>query len=146
MNITRTRSLDQVSTFVTSLVAARQEEDGTVQLLIADPAEPATFLPVILPPVAPDAPGAAARARFIESVGMPSFEGYTLLYGEARLTVVRPSPAFCRVQEAGVCTCLHVLELELLDDPARPAAAHADCPRQAQRVVRTCVGARPLAA
>jgi hypothetical protein len=146
MNITRTRSLDQISTFVTSLVAARQEEDGTIQLLVADPAEPASFLPVILPDVAPAAPGAAARSRFIESVGMPSFEGYTLLYGEARLTVVRPSPAFCRVQDAGVCTCLHVMELELLDAPVRPAADHGDCPKQSQRVVRTCVGARPLAA
>src|SRR4051794_23524917 len=115
MNATHTRTPDQISTVTTSLVAARLEEDGTIQLLVADPNNPTVTLSVALADVAPSAPGATARARFVEGIGLPPFEGFMLLYGEARLTIVRPSPAFCRAQAGGVCACLRVLELELLD-------------------------------
>src|SRR5262249_13577406 len=126
MNATRTRTADQVSTLTAPLVAARLEEDGTIQLLVGDPADPPVTLSVPLADVAPSAPGAPARAHFVESVGPPTFEGFMLLYGEARLTIVRPSPAFCRRKAGSACTCLRVLELDLLDGDARPDVVPAE--------------------
>src|SRR5262249_10854330 len=69
MNATRPRTADQVSTLTAPLVAARLEEDGTIQLLVGDPADPTVTLSVALADVAPSAPGATARAHFVESVG-----------------------------------------------------------------------------
>jgi hypothetical protein len=83
-----------------SLCAARSEPDGSIQLLIADPTGRPHRMLVAFPgpnvgPCRAEAElwsrARAARRRFVEAIVEPSFEGYTLLYGTARLTLALPS-------------------------------------------------------
>ena len=75
-----------ITTFTTTLVAARLAEDDTIELRVADPADPAATIAVVLPS------GGAAHARFVAQIGRPPFEGPMLLYGAARLTIASRSP------------------------------------------------------
>lgn len=83
-------------TIVASLVAARTEIDGNIQLRIANPADPATTLLVAFPSATEAqadqnsrtaARMARARQAFAEGIVLPSFEDFTLLYGVAQLTI-----------------------------------------------------------
>jgi hypothetical protein len=85
-----------------SLCAARSEADGSIQLLIADPAGRPQRMLVTLPGDQAGpwhtnrdlwAHARAARSRFVDAIVQPSFEGYTLLYGTARLRLALPSGA-----------------------------------------------------
>src|SRR5262249_11974035 len=145
MMATRMRTADQISTITASLVAARLEEDGTIQLLIADPTDPTVTLSVALADVAPSAPGATARACFVESIGLPPFGGFMSPSGEARLPFVRPSPAFCRRTASRACPCLHVLELELPAGDASLAVVPAAGRPRSLRALGRCAGKLPHA-
>ena len=83
---TTTRSHAQdVSTVTAALVAARRAADDTIELRVADPADPRATITVALPG------GGTAHARFVAQIGRPPFEGPMLLYGTARLTIVSRS-------------------------------------------------------
>ena len=103
-----------------SLCAARTEADGSIQLLIADPTGRPHRMLVALPGpnVAPCrtqpqiwSRARAARRRFVDAIVEPSFEGYTLLYGTARLTLALPSGAGGRWRHRPL-----VLEIDLDDE------------------------------
>lgn len=106
---------DQAYTLTAALVAARTEEDETIHLLVADPDDPAITVAVSFAAPNSGGPGAAACAGFIESIGRPSFEGFTLLYGTARLTVAGRTPAACRGGATDPQASLRVLAFEALD-------------------------------
>jgi len=103
-----------------SLCAARTEADGSIQLLVADPNGRPHRMLVTLPGADPSpcptqaalwARARAARARFVEMVVKPSFEGYTLLYGTARLTLALPSGAGGRWRHRPL-----VLDIDFVDE------------------------------
>jgi hypothetical protein len=105
-----------------SLCAARSEADGSIQLLIADPDGRPHRMLVAFPGdqvgscrTSPStwARARAARSRFVDAIVQPSFEGYTLLYGTARLTLALPSGAGGPLRHRPL-----VLDLELLDERA----------------------------
>ena len=83
-------------TVTAPLVAARLEEDSTIHLRVANPADPSEIQLVAFPNVTPDTHSEdrelsermlRAREAFIEAIGLPPFEGFMLLYGTARLTL-----------------------------------------------------------
>ena len=139
MTTTSTRPApDQTEALTVTLVAARLEKDDTIQLLVADPAAPSVTLSLTLPTA--DA-GAAACTSFIERIGQPSFEGFMLLYGRARLTFTGlTAVAGQSVVDTGP-TSRRVLSFEVMDD-AVPAAA-TPTSRQPQ-IHRPAVGAHEL--
>jgi hypothetical protein len=80
-----------------TLLAARLEEDNAIHLRIADPFNPERTMLVCFPESARGAAGGqpavlhrfrTARQSFIEDFLMPPFEGFALLSGAARLTLV----------------------------------------------------------
>jgi hypothetical protein len=102
-----------------SLNAARAEADGSIQILVSDPNGRPHRMLVTLPgddaalcptQAALWARARAARARFVASIVKPSFEGYTLLYGTARLTLALPSGAGGRWRHRPL-----LLDIEFLD-------------------------------
>jgi hypothetical protein len=81
-------------TLVAGLCAARQEADGSISLAVSDPTgRPHRLLARIPSPESGLADprlhlrAVAARRAFIRDLTEPPFEGYTLLYGTARLTL-----------------------------------------------------------
>ena len=83
-----------------SLVAARLEDDDAIHLVIAGPDDLSVTMLVEFPAAGQDDGRVdqalrermqAARASFVSTFVQPSFEGFVLLYGAARLTVVRPA-------------------------------------------------------
>jgi hypothetical protein len=84
------------------LLAARLEDDNSILVRISDPADAGASLLVSFPDT-PGQPSAGAghaearmrraRAAFIDSIVLPPFEGYALLYGLARLTLAEPEEA-----------------------------------------------------
>lgn len=83
-------------TITARLCAAREEADGSIQLVVADPTGRPHRLIVRFPDPesGPDDPclqlrAVAARRTFIRELVQPPFEGFALLYGAARLTLTR---------------------------------------------------------
>jgi hypothetical protein len=102
-----------------SLCASRSEAGGSIQLLIADPDGRPHRMLVAFPgdqngPWQADpglwARACAARSRFVDAIVEPSYEGYSLLYGTARLTLALPSGASGAARHRPL-----VLDIELLD-------------------------------
>ena len=117
---------------VAALVAARSEADGSIQLLIADPYGRPHRMLVELPAAGADACTDdpmlraridASRETFIRELVLPSFEGFVLLYGTARLTLA--------LHDDGGPATPHVLDLELLDGDPAPCACIRDGRRSA---------------
>jgi hypothetical protein len=102
-------------TAVVTLVAVRLEADETIQLAVRCSTEPVETSIVSF--VAAAGPRTQrARRRFLDSVCRPSFEGWTLLYGEARLTVTDPG------QPTGSCPQRQALDFDLVEvDAGEPA-------------------------
>ena len=124
----RPRKHPRTCSRVASLVAARSEADGTIQLLLADPHGRPHRMLVALPAggdACTEDPALraridASRETLINELVQPPFEGFVLLYGTARLTLALHDEP----QRAP-----HVLDLELLD-AAPPACA---CIRDGRR-------------
>lgn len=104
-------------TAVVTLVAVRLEADETIQLAVRCPLEPVETS-VVSFPAAAGPRTRRARRRFLEGVCRPSFEGWTLLYGQARLTVTRPLRS-----RAGACAQRQALDFELVDADGGDEAA-----------------------
>ncbi len=108
-------------TVTATLLVARLAEDNAIELHIAGPADPSTTRRVTLAAGSSEPHGQRmrrAREAFIDTIGSPSFEGFMLLYGKARLTLVAAGPR------------LHVLDFVALDSVApSPYARHTLAPR-----------------
>ena len=116
MDTTAQLPAQPATTFTATLVSARIEENDAIHLHVSDPADPLTSCTVILPA------GGVAYARFVEQIGLPSFEGAMLLYGAARLTVAGGLPlARCGVAVALVFDAVG----EAPPGPVRPRARAA---------------------
>ena len=120
-------------TLTATLVAAQLQADGAIDLIVADPDNPRRRRLMTLPaggddPCATDpalrARVAASRETFIREIVLPSFEGYILLYGEARLTLVAHGDGASRRSRYDRDSIPHVLDFVALDSrPPAPALA-----------------------
>ena len=129
---------DEVRTYTVtaSLVAARLEDDDAIHLVIADPADQSLTMRVAFPSAA-QIDGTrdravsermrASREEFVDTFGLPSFEGFALLYGEARLTIagIKP-PADHDGTGSQAGARLYVLDFETLDTPAPRSYARGE--------------------
>lgn len=87
---------EHTTTATVSLTAARLEEDDAIRLLVTNPTKPRQTLTLRLPDPAHCPRGTqdqrtrlhAARQSLIDTIGMPPFEGFAMLYGTARLTLL----------------------------------------------------------
>jgi hypothetical protein len=102
-----------------SLCAARSEADGSIQLLVADPTGRPHRMLVAFPgdKLGPCrahprlwARARAARKRFVDAIVQPSFEGYTLLCGTARLTLALPNGAGGPLRHRPLVLAIDLLE------------------------------------
>ena len=125
------RNETETYSLTAALVAARLEDGDAIQLVIADPLEPARTIRVMLPALAGAAGGELLRRRmqasrdtFIDVFGLPSFEGFVLLYGDARLTLARDGGPYV----GGAAP--YVIDFEALD-----AAAPTPCLAPELRIV-----------
>lgn len=124
-----------VWTITASLVAARRELDGRISLAIADPDGRPHRMLVAFPsptdPITADAELgsriAAAREAFVETFVNPSLEGYSLLYGNAELTLTLPD----RADAGSRCPMPRIVEFTALGgdvaSPARRPAGSRRC-------------------
>lgn len=117
-------------TLTATLRAARLEAGDAIQLVLSDPDHPSTRFSVTLADGGPRPLGERmrrARQAFAETFVLPSFEGFSLLYGQARLTIALGTQT--NVTAAGTPTLGLVLDFTPLDGPAPlpwlPAPRHA---------------------
>lgn len=73
-------------TLTAALLAARREEDGSINLIIADRKD-ATVTALVTFPANGGPAEQEAMQSFVESIVDPPFEGYALLHGSARLKI-----------------------------------------------------------
>ena len=136
-------------TVTASLVAARLEDDDAIHLVIADPADPSLTMRVAFPDAAQSARIGdetlrmrmqASRESFVDTFGLPSFEGFVLLYGTARLTIAGVKRLDgSREDVSHVGARLYVLDFDATDaDTPRPCA----CDQQPAPIYRSTAGTR----